>query len=134
MQKALAVISTLPLFGYLKLRLASTIKLFFSDLDNYGLINAAYKDLNKNVSESWPKLEMNQIYIGSDLKTIIKLFGVHEFYEIWKAVLYQKRVVIFAHSSSSASSFIISLLTLFPGLSTFGLFSKPISKYMQSLR
>jgi len=48
--------------------------------------------------------------------------------------LYQKRVVIFAHSSSSASSFIISLLTLFPGLSTFGIYSKPISKYMQALR
>jgi hypothetical protein len=134
MQKALAVVSTLPLFGYLKLRLASTIKLFFADFHNYGLIDAAYRDLNKNVSESWPLLEINQLYIGSDLKVIIHLFGVQEFYEIWKAVLYQKRVIIFAHSSSSASSFIVSLLTLFPGLSTFGLFSKPISKYMQSLR
>lgn len=80
MQKALAVISTLPLFGYLKLRLASTIKVFFSDYNNYELINAAYKDLNKNVVESWPKLEMNQLYIGSDLKVIIDLFGVQEFY------------------------------------------------------
>lgn len=49
-------------------------------------------------------------------------------------MLYQKRVVIFAHSSSSASSFIISLLTLFPGLSTFGIYSQPISRYMQGLR
>ncbi len=49
-------------------------------------------------------------------------------------MLYQKRVVIFAHSSSSASSFIISLLTLFPGLSTFGIFSRPIGRYMQALR
>ncbi len=56
MQKALAVVSTLPLFGYLKMRLASTIKVFFSDFNNYELINAAYQDLNKNVSESWPKL------------------------------------------------------------------------------
>lgn len=80
MQKALAVVSTLPLFGYLKLRLASTTKVFFSDYHNYELINAAYKDLNKNVCESWPKLEMNQLYIGSDLKVIINLFGVQEFY------------------------------------------------------
>jgi hypothetical protein len=50
MQKALAVISTLPLFGYLKLRLASTIKVFFDDYSNYDLINAAYKDLNKNLT------------------------------------------------------------------------------------
>jgi hypothetical protein len=134
MQKALAVVSTLPLFGYLKLRLASTTKVFFADYTNYELISSAYKELNKSLTESWPKLEMSQLYIGSDLKVIINLFGMQEFYEIWKAVLYQKRVVIFAHSSSSASSFIISLLTLFPGLSTFGVFSKPISKYMQSLR
>ena len=134
MQKALAIVSTLPLFGYLKLRLSSTIKIFFSDFNNYELISAAYKDLNRSLGETWPKLEMNQLYIGSDLKVIINLFGVQEFYEIWKAVLYPKRVVIFAHSSSSARSFIISLLTLFPGLSTFGIYSKPISKYMQSLR
>ena len=50
MQKALAVVSTLPLFGYLKLRLAGAIKLYFSDFRNYELIDAAYKDLNKNVS------------------------------------------------------------------------------------
>jgi hypothetical protein len=35
LQKALAVISALPLFGYLKLRLSSTTKLFFSDFHNY---------------------------------------------------------------------------------------------------
>jgi hypothetical protein len=67
---------------------------------------------------------MNELYTGSDLRTIINLFGVNEFYEIWKAILYQKRIVVFAHSSSSASSFILSLLTLFPGLSTFGVYSK----------
>ena len=76
----MAVISTLPLFGYLKVRLASTIKVFFSDFTNYELINAAYKDLNKNVSSSWPQLEMSQLHIGSDLKAIINLFGVHDFY------------------------------------------------------
>lgn len=80
MQKALAVVSTLPLFGYLKLRLASTIKVFFADFDNYELITAAYKDLNKNVSESWPKLDMSQLYIGSDLRAIIQLFGAQDFY------------------------------------------------------
>ena len=80
MQKALAVISTLPLFGYLKLRLSSTIKVFFNDYHNYDLINAAYKDLNKNVNDSWKNLDINQLYIGSDLKVIIDLLGVQEFY------------------------------------------------------
>ena len=79
-------------------------------------------------------MQLNDLYIGSDLKVIINLFGVADFYEIWKAVLYQKRVVVFAHSSSSASSFILSLISLFPGLNTFGIYSKPIAKYMQSLR
>lgn len=35
LQKAIAVVSTLPLFGYLKLRLASTTKVFFQDFNNY---------------------------------------------------------------------------------------------------
>ena len=80
MQKALAVISTLPIFGYLKLRLSSTIKVFFNDYHNYDLINSAFKDLNKNVNDSWKNLDINQLYIGSDLKVIIDLLGVQEFY------------------------------------------------------
>lgn len=79
-------------------------------------------------------MPITDLYIGSDLKAIIPLFTVEDFYEIWKAVLYQKRIVVFGHSSSSVSSFILSLLSLFPGLSTFGIFSKPIAKYMQALR
>lgn len=86
------------------------------------------------MTESWPNMPITDLYIGSDLKSIIPLFEITDFYEIWKAVLYQKRVVVFGHSSSSVSSFILSLLSLFPGQSTFGIFSKPIAKYMQSLR
>jgi hypothetical protein len=124
----------LPIFGYLKLRLASTTKAFFSDFNNYKLVDMAYKELSMNMIETWPQMDIQELYIGSDLRVIINLFGAQNFYDIWKAILYQKRVVIFAHSSSSASSFILSLLTLFPGLTTFGIYSKSISKYMQSLR
>lgn len=49
MQKAIAVVSTLPLFGYLKLRLASTTKAFFGEFNNYALIDAAYKELSKGL-------------------------------------------------------------------------------------
>jgi hypothetical protein len=72
--------------------------------------------------------------MGCNLKKIITVFGVNQLFEIWKALLYQKRVVIFANSSSDASSFILSLLSLFPGLSTFGVCSKPISRNLQALR
>lgn len=80
LQKAIAVVSTLPLFGYLKLRLASTTKAFFNDFNNYPLIDAAYRDLSKGLAESWPRLEMSQLYIGSDLRVILGLFGAQEFY------------------------------------------------------
>lgn len=56
LQKAIAVVSTLPLFGYLKLRLASTTKAFFNEFDNYSLIDASYRELSKGVAESWPKM------------------------------------------------------------------------------
>lgn len=106
------------------MRIHSTVKVFFNDFDNFKLIDSAYQNLESHLSDTWPQISINELYTGSDLKTIINLFGPHDFYEIWKAVLYQKRIVVFAHSSSSASSFILSLLTLFPGLSTFGIYSK----------
>lgn len=134
LQKAVAIVSTLPLFGYLKMRLSITTKVFFEQFTNFDIIELAYKDINNHLTETWPQMQLTDFYIGSDLKVIINLFGAAEFYEIWKAVLYQKRVVIYAHSSSSASSFILSLISLFPGQNTFGIFSKPISKYMQALR
>jgi hypothetical protein len=72
--------------------------------------------------------------MGCDLKKIINTVGVSNLYEIWKGLVYEKRVVIFAQTSSDSSSFILSLLSLFPGLNCFGIYSKSISKYMQSLR
>lgn len=133
-QKAVAVVSQVPLFGYLKIRLTSTIKAFFEHFTDFDIIEMAYKEMSKNLNDTWPQIQLNDLYIGSDLKVIINLFGVSNFYEIWKAILHQRRVVVFAHSSSSASSFILSLMSLFPGLNTFGVYSKPIAKYMQSLR
>lgn len=72
--------------------------------------------------------------MGCDLKKIISCLGVSNLFDVWKALLYQKRVVIFAQTSSDASAFILSLLSLFPGLSAFGICSIPISRYLQSLR
>lgn len=72
--------------------------------------------------------------MGCNLNQIVSNLGVANLYEVWKALLYQKRIVIFAQTSSDASSFILSLLSLFPGLSAFGVCSKPISRYLQSLR
>ena len=37
-QKAVAIISTIPMFGYLKLRLAITTKVFFENFDNFEII------------------------------------------------------------------------------------------------
>ena len=48
-QKALTIISVLPVFGYLKLRLALTTKVFFEDFTNFEIIDHSYKDLNKHL-------------------------------------------------------------------------------------
>lgn len=79
-------------------------------------------------------MQMPDLYMGCNVKKIINNLGVTNLYDIWKALLYQKRVVVFAQTSSDASSFILSMLSLFPGLNTFGICSKPISRYLQALR
>ena len=80
--------------------------------------------------ETWPTMQLLDLYLGCDLKKMLNKLGPANIYDLWKALLYQKRIVVFAQTSSDASSFILSLLSLFPGLSAFGLCSKPISRYL----
>ena len=40
----------------------------------------AFKDLNNQLLETWPQMQLSDLYIGSDLKVIIRLFGVADFY------------------------------------------------------
>lgn len=49
-QKAIAIVSALPLFGYLRLRLAVTTKIFFENFSSYEVIDAAYRDLSKHLT------------------------------------------------------------------------------------
>jgi hypothetical protein len=62
------------------MRLHSTVKVFFNDFNNFKLIEDAYKDMENQLVETWPQISMNEMYIGSDLRTIINLFGVQDFY------------------------------------------------------
>jgi hypothetical protein len=78
-------------------------------------------------------MDLSELHIGSDLRHILKIFK-YKFFELYKAVLQQKRIVVFSHSSSSSSSFILSLLSLFPGMLTFGMHSGPINRYLEGLR
>lgn len=43
LQKAVAILSTLPLFGYLKVKLSITTKVFFVKFTNFDIIEEAYK-------------------------------------------------------------------------------------------
>ena len=56
------------------------MKVFFNDFNNFKLIEDAYKDMENQLVETWPQISMNEMYIGSDLRTIINLFGVQDFY------------------------------------------------------
>lgn len=133
-QKSLAIISKLPLLGYLKTRLENITEVFFTDFTNYEIIEQAYMNINLNLAEAWPNMSLSDLYMGCDIGKMIQMLGVSNLYEVWKAVLDERRVVIFAQTSSDASLFILSLLSLFPGLSCFGQGSKSICRYLQSLR
>lgn len=75
LQKAVAIVSTIPMFGYLKMRLSITTKVFFEQFSNFDIIQLAYKDINKHLTETWPQMQLTDLNIGSDLKVIIDLFG-----------------------------------------------------------
>lgn len=59
LQKAVCIISALPVFGYLRLRLAQATKLFFDNTTNFETIKCAYQDISKHLNDTWQNLHIN---------------------------------------------------------------------------
>lgn len=72
-------------------------------------------------------LEIAELYTGSNLRGLFYLFK-ERVLKIIKALMLEMRMIIFLLSSSTCSDFIISLLSLIPGLMFFQLHNKGVQQ------
>lgn len=117
-QKAVVVISKLPLYGEVRAKLQPTTAAFFHQRnfkdtqilqDLYESSNQAGRQSIKDISQFQTGLNLEQVFRLPNLGVLTLL----------KAIMLEGRIVIYSHISSRVSSFIYSLLALFPGCSSF---------------
>jgi hypothetical protein len=131
-QKAICIVSKLPLFGQIYSKLNSTISAFF---DQYTLKDklileqlwANYECL------SFKNININEILMSFSLRKLI-MFCKEKIFIILKCILMEKKIVVYSHVSNKICSFILSLISLIPGNFLFNLsIGNSVKNYMNSI-
>ncbi|EAR89363.1 transporter Avl9 (macronuclear) [Tetrahymena thermophila SB210] len=133
LQKSLFVLSTVPLQGYIMGRLEPTTKAYFDqeNITDYEILKCAYDNMNLTLKNN-QNIQESEIYIGTSLKTMIHFFK-EKTLVILKALLLQKKILVYSLHSCSTSNFVMSLISLIPGLSFFKFKSKYIDIIQSAL-
>ena len=118
-QKAMCIISTLPLFGQIASKLSITMLAYFNQdsLKNKQIIEDLYSNYSNNYLS---KIKVGEILASFSLKRLIS-FTKDKIFSIIKLIMLEKKILVYSHISNNICSFIFSFLSLFPGGSFFSL-------------
>jgi len=118
-QKAMCIVSTLPLFGQMVSKLSVTMLAYFNQdsLKNKTIIGDLYTNYSKNYLN---KIKVDEILENFCLKRLI-YFTKDKIFTLIKLIMLEKKILIFSHISNNICSFIFSFLSLFPGGAFFNL-------------
>ena len=118
-QKAMCIISTVPLFGQMASKLSMTMLAYFNQdsLKNKTIIEDLYSNYSKNYMS---KINVNEILESFSLKRLI-YFTRDNIFSLIKLIMLEKRILVYSHISNNICSFMFSFLSLFPGGAFFSL-------------
>lgn len=131
-QKAMCIVSKFPLFGHYYSKLSLTIEAFFSQhtLKDKEIVSQLYQSC-RNIS--FNNLNKNELYLTFSLRKLL-LFTKDKLWLLIKLILLEKKILIFGKRASDVCSFIITLLSIFPGSLLFNLeIGKEIEYFRKSL-
>ena len=118
-QKAMCIVSTLPLFGQMASKLSVTMLAYFNQdsLKNKKIIEELYSNYTNNYLN---KIKIDEILASFSLKRLI-IFTKEKIFALIKLIMLEKKVLVFSHISNNICSFIFSFLSIFPGGAFFNL-------------
>ena len=118
-QKAMCIISTLPLFGQMASKLSVTMLAYFNQdsLKDKKIIADLYSNYANNFMN---KIKIDEILENFSLKRLI-YFTRDKIFILIKLILLEKKILVFSHISNNICSFIFSFLSLFPGGAFFNM-------------
>ena len=112
-QKAMCIISKLPLFGQMASKLSITMLAYFNQdsLKDKKIIQDLYSNYPNNYMS---RIQVSEILESFSLKRLI-YFLKSKIFVLIKLILLEKRILIYSHVSNNVCTFIFSFLSLFPG-------------------
>jgi hypothetical protein len=118
-QKAICIVSKLPLFGQFYSKLNSTISAFFNQntLKDKQILEQLFANYE---AISFKNININEIFMSFSLRKLF-MFCKEKIFTLVKLIMLEKRIVVYSHVSNKICSFILSLVSLIPGCSLFNL-------------
>ena len=118
-QKAMCIVSSLPLFGQMASKLSITMLAYFNQdsLKDKKIIEDLYSNYSNNYLN---KIKIDEILESFSLKRLI-YFTKDKIFSLIKLIMLEKKILVYSHVSNNICSFIFSFLSLFPGGAFFNL-------------
>ena len=118
-QKAMCIVSKVPLFGQMASKLSVTMLAFFNQesLKDKKIIEDLYSNYRISAKTS---INVNEILASFSLKKLLSLTK-EKIFSIMKLIMLEKKILVYSHISNNVCSFIFSFLSLFPGNAFFNL-------------
>ena len=119
-QKSVCVLSRLPLYGQIQVKMCLITQAYFEegDFSKVELINETYTNLNGCLTDDL--LHTQQLYVGLSVRDFIMHFKQRALV-LFKLLLLERKVLFFKSPVEALSSHILTLLSLYPGLLEAGL-------------
>ena len=119
-QKSVCVLSRLPLYGQIQVKMSLITQAYFEegDFSKVELINETYSNLNSCLTDDL--LHTQQLYVGLSARDFIMHFKQRALV-LFKLLLLERKVLFFKSPVEALSSHILTLLSLYPGLLEAGL-------------
>ena len=113
-QKSFCLVTILPLYSLLYLKLSMTLEAYFNqkNLQEKGILEELFNNFSDD--KYYVNINMNEMFVIFNLGNLIN-FTKEKIFLIIKAILLEKKIIIYSKVSSNVCCFIYSLLSLFPG-------------------
>ena len=121
-QKAMCIVSLVPLFGQMASKLSVTMLAYFNQdsLKNKKIIEDLYSNYSLNYMS---KVKVSEILESFSLKRLI-YFTRDKIFSLIKLIMLEKKILVYSHISNNICSFMFSFLSLFPGGAFFSMDNK----------
>lgn len=112
-QKSICVISQYPVFGFIEAKLDLVTHTYFNgkDFSDVKILDETYENLNIASSDSFQVSPI--LHIGLSQRDLVIHFH-HRLLQIFKAILLQKRVIVYGSLTKNVCNTILSMVSLVP--------------------